>query len=149
MAFLKYIKPSVNPTIDTDAYTANDVMGGLLQFDVSGLVVNGGIINQAIFIDEDSIGVAAKLYLFDELPTTIADDAAFAPTIADLNKLVAVIQFSSFTTINSLDYSIVEDINNIYVVTNNILYGYLVTDGTPNHSTIDAITIRLYILSEQ
>ena len=149
MGYGKIINPSVNPTLDTDAYTAVDVMGGLLQFDVSGLVINGGLINQAILIDEDSMGVGAKLYLFEALPTTIADDAAFAPTIDDLNKLVAVIAFSSFTTINSLDYSIVEDINNVFTTTNAILYGYLVTDGAANPTNADAITIRLYILSEQ
>lgn len=149
MGYGKFIKPSVNPTLDTDAYTANDVMGGLLQFDVSGLSINGGIINQAVLIDEDSITLGLKLYLFDALPSTIADDAAFAPTIADLNKLVAVIAFATFTTINSMDYSIVEDINNIFVTANGLLYGYLVADGASNHSNPDAITIRLYILSEQ
>ena len=144
----KLIKVSVNPEIDTDAYTSNDVMGGLLTFDLSELTINGGIINQAIMIDEDSLGVAATLYVFDALPTTIADDAAFAPTIDDMNKLVAVIAFSSFTTVNSLDYSIVEDINNIYSTDTGAIYGYLVTGGTPNPSTADAVTIRLYILSE-
>jgi len=149
MGYGKFIKPSVNPTLDTDAYTAGDVMGGLLQFDVSGLVINGGLINQAVLIDEDSIGLGLKLYLYDALPTTIADDAAFAPTIDDLNKLVAVIAFATFTTINSMDYAIVEDINNIFVTTNGLLYGYLVADGASNHTNADAITIRLYILSEQ
>lgn len=149
MSFTKFIKPSVNPTLDTDAYTAGDVMGGLLQFDVSGFVINGGIINQAVLIDEDSIGLGLKLYLFEAQPTTIADDAAFAPTIDDVNKMVAVIAFPSFTTINSMDYSIIEDINNIFVTTGAVLYGYLVADGASNHTNADAITIRLYILSEQ
>lgn len=149
MGFSKFINPSVNPTIDTDAYTTGDVMGGLLQFDITGLSVNGGIVNQAIMIDEDSMGVAAKLYLFEALPTTIADDAAFIPTIDDMNKLVGVIAFATFTTVNSLDHSIVEDINNIFVSVNGILYGYLVTDGAANPTTADAISIRLYILSQQ
>lgn len=149
MSFTKFINPSVNPTIDTDAYTAVDVMGGLLEFDVSGLAINGGILNQAILIDEDSLGVSCNLYLFEAEPTTIADDEAFAPTIDDLSKLFAVIAFTTFTTINSLDYSIVDDINNLFVTTDGKLYGYLVTDGTPDPTTVDAITIRLYIVSEQ
>lgn len=150
MHYTKFINSSVNPTIDTDAYTANDVMGGLLSFDVSSLTVNGGLINQAILVDEDAVAADLTLYLFESTPATIADDAAFAPVIADMNKLVAVIAFADAdkSTVNSIDYLIKEDINNVFTTTDGTLYGYLV-DGTGGTWTnADAITIRLYIVSE-
>ena len=149
MTFAKFTNPSVNPTIGTDAYTANDVVGGLLQFSVAGLAVNGGILNQAILVDEDGLSAEFNLYLFESLPSTIADDAAFEPTIDDLNKLVAIVNFSSYNTINSIDVAITEDINNVFTTTNAILYGYLVAVGTPNPTTADGVTVRLYIASDQ
>lgn len=151
MGFTKFANPSVNPTITLDAYTANDVVGGLLQFDVSALIVNGGLLNQAILIDEDSQEETYRLFLFEALPSTIANDAAFAPTIDDLNKLVAVIDFAAadYVTVNSLDYCIVTDINNVFVTSVGILYGYLVATDTPDMATVDALTIRLYVVSEQ
>jgi hypothetical protein len=145
----KFLNPSVNPTIDTDAYTANDVVGGLLSFDVSKTSTNGGIINQVILADEDAVAASLILYLFESAPTTFADDAAFAPVIADLNKIVAKIPISTYTTVNSLAFAIVDGINSIFVSTNSILYGYLVAVGTPNYTTADGITVRLQILSDQ
>ncbi len=151
MSFTKFEDPSVNPTITLTAYTANDVVGGLLQFDVSALIVNGGIINKAILIDEDSKAETYRLFLFDSAPSTIANGDAFAPTIDDLNKLVDVITFAAadYVTVNSLDYIIVDDINNVFVTEVGILYGYLVATDTPDMDTVDALTIRLYVVSEQ
>ena len=151
MSFTKFAAPTVNPTITLDAYTAGDVVGGLLQFDVSALIVNGGIINRAIIIDEDSQAEGYRLFLFSAEPTTIADAAAFAPTIGDLNKLVGVITFeaANYVTVNSLDYIIVNDLNNVYVTEVGILYGYLVATATPDMVLVDALTIRLYVVSDQ
>lgn len=148
MKHAKHKKIAVNPTIDTDAYTTGDVVGGLLTFDLSGITVNGGLINQAHFVDEDATGVTWTLYLSDELPTTIADDAAYAPTIADVNKYCAVVGFGSLSTVNSIEYQTVEDINNVFSTSTKELYGYLVCTGAPNPTNTDAITITLWILSE-
>lgn len=149
----KFANPSVNPTITLTAYTENDVVGvgGPLEFDVSSLIVNGGLINQAILIDEDSQEETYRLFLFEALPTTINNGDAFVPTIDDLNKLVAVIDFatSSYVTVNSMDYCIVEDINNVFVTSTGKIYGYLVATDTPDMAKVDAITIRLYVVSEQ
>src|SRR5688500_9821651 len=147
----KIIKPSVTPTVALTAYTAEDVVGGLLEFDVSALSVNGGLINSAVLIDEDSQAEPFKLYIFDSLPSTIADDAAFAPTVADLQKLVCVISFAaaSYVTVNTFDYCIVEDINTAFSTTTGKLYGYLVANAsTPDYANVDTLTITLRIISE-
>jgi hypothetical protein len=144
----RHIRASVTPTIDTNAYSANDVIGGLLSFDVSTSRVNGGIINTALVADDDNEKAALTLYLFHAAPTTIADDAAFAPTIADLKQLCAVIAFSSYTTVNSNAYSLVEDINNAFVSTTGILYGYLVCTATPTYTAATDLTVVLTIITE-
>jgi hypothetical protein len=151
MRYQEFIKPSVTPTVVLTAYSAEDVVGGLLQFDVSQLSVNGGIINSAILIDEDSQAEPFKLYLFDSLPSTIADDAAFAPTVADLQKLCSVIEFAaaSYVTVNTFDYCIVTDINDVFSTSTGKLYGYLVANAsTPDYANADTLTITLRILSE-
>lgn len=146
----KLINSSANPTIDTDAYTAGDVVGGLLSFDVSS-VINGGLINQVIMVDEDNVGGTLTLYLFEAAPTTIADDAAFASAIVigDMNKLVSIVSLGSPTTINSIDFYQVTDINDLFTSTNGFLYGYLVDSTGGTWTNTDALTIRLYILGEQ
>jgi hypothetical protein len=147
----KLIKSVVTPTVVLTAYSAEDVIGGLLTFDVSELTTNGGLINSAILIVEDSQAEPFKLYLFDSLPSTIADDAAFAPTVADLQKLCSVISFltADYVTVNTFDYCIVTDINNVFSTTTGKLYGYLVANAsTPDYANADTLTITLRILGE-
>ena len=151
MGFTKFANPSVNPTITLDAYTANDVVGGLLQFDVSALAVNGGLINQAKIVDIDNQKETYRLILFEAAPATIANDAAYAPVAADLYKQVANITFAAaaYVTDNSLAFCFVEDINNVFVTTDGILYGYLVATDTPDMATLLGLTIQLWVVSEQ
>lgn len=149
MASSRFIAVSVTPTIGTDAYTANDVVGGLLTFDVTGGAIGGGLINSAWVVDDDDEKAALKLYLFDEAPTTIADDAAFEPTAADLKKLVSVVSISAYTTVNSNAYCVVEDINNVFTAPNGNLYGYLVCTATPTYTAATDLTVKLMILAEQ
>lgn len=148
MRHTKYIKVTVSPTIDTSAYAANDVIGGLLEFDVSDLTVNGGIINSALLVDEDEEGAALALWLFDAVPATIADQAAFAPTFANLLNLRTVVDFSTYAGINGKSYSLVEDINTVFSTSTGKLYGYLVATGTPTYTETTDISIALMIVSE-
>lgn len=150
MRHVKHIKATVNPTIGTDAYTAGDVVGGLLTFTFSGLTVNGGILNQLIMVDEDNVGGTLTLYLFEEAPDTIADDAAFASAISidDMNKLIGIHTLPSPTTVNSIDFYHTTDINDVFTTTNNSIYGFLVDSTGGTWTNADALTIRLYAISE-
>ncbi|QPC81065.1 hypothetical protein G4Y79_15280 [Phototrophicus methaneseepsis] len=120
----------VTPPIDTNAYTANDVVGGLLTFGnlESG---GGGTIRSAYIVDTHSEGADLTLYLFRSKPSTINDDAAFAPTADDLKKLVAIVAFagSDFVTLNSMDWQRKLLDVSFEAGDENALYGYLV-DGT-------------------
>lgn len=135
-------------TVGTDAYTANDVMGGLLTFNVES-PGNGGFISRVKIVDDDDEKAAVKLYLFDEVPTTIADDAAFAPAIADLKSMIGVVAIAAadYTTVNgnayaikylgtdTIDFETVEDGKN--------LYGYLVCDATPTYTAATDLTVEI------
>jgi hypothetical protein len=137
---------------DAAAYTANDVVGGLLSFSIAdGVKINGGVINSVYLVDDDNEGAALKLYLFSAAPTTIADDAAFAPTAADLKKMFAVVDIASgdYEEINSMKVVYKADVNQIIRVDNKQqVYGYLVCGATPTYAANKTIFIRLSILSE-
>lgn len=134
---------SVTPTIDTAIYAANDVVGGLMTFSVPS-AVNGGVLNSALLVDEDDEKAALTLYLFDAEPTTIADQAAFAPTAADLKKLVCTIGLANYTSINSLAFCEVPDINQGFAA--DTLYGYLVCVATPEYTAVTDLTAKLMIV---
>ncbi len=144
-----YIRATVAPTIATSAYTAGDVVGGLLTFDISGMP-EGGLITRALLVDDDNEKYELTLYLFNAAPTTIADADPFAPAIADLKKLVTKITFAvaDYVTVNSNAYALKEDLNDVVPVTTGRLYGYLVCTSTPTYTAASDLWIALDFLPE-
>lgn len=135
-------------TVALTAYTDGDVVGGLLTFDIP-TAMGGGKLNRVRLVDEDSQDEPYLLYLFNDTPTTIVDDAAFAPAIDDLRKLVAVVSISSATTVNSLDYWHSAVLNYAFTCPRGKLFGYLVANGgTPDYTNADALAIYLEVESE-
>lgn len=137
---------------DAAAYTANDVVGGLLTFSLVGLITNGGILNSVYLVDDDNEGAALTLYLFSAKPTVIADDAAFAPSAADLQKMFAVVSIASgdYVTVNSLKYVYKDDINQLLAADGTMsIYGYLVCGATPTYAANKTLFVRLSILGER
>lgn len=138
---------SVTPTITAGAYSAGDVVGGLITFSLPTAGA-GGVINQIVIADDDNEKAQAVLYLFDSAPTTIADNAAFAPAIADLAKLVAVIAVASadFTTVNSNAYAIKTAINQTYK--GSALYMYCVCVATPTYTAVTDLIFKLTVSAD-
>ena len=150
--FDKVKQATVTPTIDTDAYSASDVVGGLLTFNVhspSGV----GILDNLRIVDDDNEKAACKLYLFNDVPSTIADDAAFAPTVADLKKLIAIVSVAAddYTELNSNAVAFVNINENDAVMYSadgkGNLYGYLVCDATPTYAAATDLTLTLTVLT--
>jgi hypothetical protein len=69
-------------TADTNAYTAGDTIGGRLSGAVAQLK-GGGYISWALLVDDNDQAKSYWLHLFYGQPSSIADDAAYAPTEAD------------------------------------------------------------------
>ena len=139
----------MTPTIGTDAYTANDVVGGLLTFDVLE-AGGGGTVRHAYIIDDHSEGANLRLYIFRDLPSTIADDAAFAPTVADLKKLVARVEFAGadFVTLNGNDWQMVDVDKSFEAGGPNKLYGYLVDESGGTWAAATDLTIGLVVWAD-
>ena len=146
----------VAPTVGTDAYTANDVVGGLMTFSISDQGFDG-LVRSILVTDAHSQAEAYVLYLFGAQPSTIADDAAFAPTIADLKKIIGVVTLAAadYTTVNSLDWALLgghED-NVAANVTmeipahsdNGDIYMYAVATDTPDYNAATDLTFTLSV----
>jgi hypothetical protein len=149
----KVVSSQVTLTHDDDAYSANDVIGGLLTFSMTS-PSGCGILNKVKITDKDNEGAALDLYLFDEAPATIADDAAAAFVIADLDKLVCKVEFAAadYETVNSLKFAIKDEASegvNVAYETDSKgnLYGYLVCTATPTYATTSDLKITLYGLT--
>ena len=129
----------VEPTLvvsTSPAYSAGDVVGGLLTIDASGALV-GAILNRIVIADADNRKADFTLYLFRSAPTVIADNAAFTLSFADAKKLSMAIAIpaANYTTIGSLAVGEVDGINRTLGGGLGTIYGYLVLGvATPTYT---------------
>ena len=97
--------PTVRVTLtrpaDTTAYTSGDAVGtassAVLTFNGCARVPNGtGRIAYATILDEANVATKAvfELWIFDTAITAVADNAAWAPTHAEMETHVCTIQFA-------------------------------------------------------
>lgn len=144
-----YVRSTVAPTITAGAYSAGDVVGGLLTFDVSG-APEGSLLTRALLVDDDNEKPELTLYLFNASPTSFADNAAFAPVVADLKKLITKVTFATtdYVTVNSNAYALKEDLNDLIPANTGSIYGYLVCTATPTYTATTDIWLALDFLTE-
>lgn len=143
----------VTPTITVGAYSQNDVMGGLLTFKVPS-TAGGGLLNRVAITDDGQIKNVGKLHIFDDLPETIADNAAISGLVAaDLHNLLEVIN------VVAGDWKDVDAGSHVkrsfdyidYDAPRGNLYGYFeLTDGSPTDPTgADEVTFILHFLPRE
>ncbi|MFN8530186.1 MAG: hypothetical protein U0670_16425 [Anaerolineae bacterium] len=139
----------LTPTITAGAYSAGDVIGGLLAFDVFS-PGGGGSIRRITLIDADDEKAPLKLYLFSSAPGSLADNAAFVLPTADLRKLIDVVTVSAsdYASLNGDAYAVKRDLEVDYPNTNGKLYAYLVCDGTPTYGATNDLTVRLTLWAD-
>jgi hypothetical protein len=151
--FDKVAEITVALTVDTNAYSASDVVGGLITFAINS-ASETLLLDRIRLVDDDDEKAACKLYLFNDTPSTIADDAAFAPTVADLKKLVAIVEIAAadYTTLNSNAVAFVTigegELNIVKASNKGNLYGYLVCDATPTYTAAADLTLTLTALTQ-
>lgn len=81
---------------DVTAYTAGDVVSTLAGKNLlfGNIATQGGSILRAVTLIDDA-NVAPKpdleLWLFDSAPVAVADNAAFAPSDAEMKRLIGVV----------------------------------------------------------
>lgn len=135
-------------TVSTAAYTAGDVVGGLLTFDFS-TAARGSLLSAVVMVDAANQSEPYTLWLFNAMPTEIADADPFAPTTADLKKVITRIAIAAddYATVNSLAHAEVRGINRQLPAADTV-YGYLVPDDTPDYAATTDLWIALDLIPE-
>ena len=132
------------PTITAGAYSDLDVVGGLITFDVrtpSGLF----ILNRIVIRDKGNQSAVYRLHLYDVLPATIADNAAYARADDELDKYVDYIDVSTYDTSGAANgFAKTPDINNTFKLPNKF-YMYAMLNG--NVATYASTSDLTFIVS--
>lgn len=97
------VSDSLTRANNTTAYDVNDVIsktgtaGTMLYFPTGIFIDGGGVITNATLVSSQNATtkLEADLLLFSEAITLAADNAAFAPTDANMEKLIGVVSFTA------------------------------------------------------
>ena len=144
---------AVTPTVGTAAYTALDTVGGKMTFAIADQGFDG-LIRGVLLTDNANQKEPYTLYVFDAVPSTIADDASYAPTLADLKKLATTVAVGTadWATIaaNTIAWAMIgghEDGKMEQAVhsDNGDLYMYAAAVATPDYVAADDLTITLIV----
>lgn len=145
-------KETIQLTITLDAYTAGDVVGGLITIDTAN-AGGGGIFRSVTISDGNNQKEAYTLYIFDGVPATIADDAAFVMTetaspieSADHSKLIGTVDIAAddYTTLSNGTGSVAYAVKNaleLDFATGGKCYAYLVAVDTPDYAAVDDLIL--------
>jgi hypothetical protein len=141
---------SQTPTITAGAYSAGDAVGGLLTFTGAGRVsAYGGVLTNVLLIDDAGQDAQLELWLFNQTFTAISDNAAWAPSEADLENLICVISSLDgiWTAAGTPSVSFIEKTIR-YDLTGTNMFGQLVTRGTPTYVATDDLTVKVGLLQD-
>jgi hypothetical protein len=136
-------------TVDTSAYADGDVVGGLITFG-TGEFPEGAILNGVTLVDDDNEKKLMNLFLFSAAPSSIADNAAFAPTVADLKKLFKRVTFAAadYTSYNSNAIIFSDDLNTVLPLNNGMLWAYLVAGAAVTFTAAADLHLNFLVLAE-
>lgn len=144
----------VAPTVTAGAYSAGDVVGGVLTFADAARASGGcGMIQSVVVTDRGNVGSALKLILFSGSPSSaIADNGAFAwgTDDADMAKYQGEIDIAStdYTTLATKKVATIPNVGLLYACDATSLYGYLVCSGTPTYAATTDLAVRLGVLRD-
>ncbi len=132
----------VTPTIGAAAFTAGDFVGGKLTLLNAGRVATGsGIIQSLSIVDGAKQAVALRVYLFKaDLVGTYADNAVESFTLADLLKLIDVIDVltTDWETLSNASVTKAETLRGLgipyKITTGTSLFAIIRTLGTPTYT---------------
>lgn len=138
-------------TVSTSAYTAGDVVGGLLECAVDQYR-GGGFVQGVRLIDDHAQSEPYTLYLFDSKPAVIADGDAWAATVANGALCIGQIAIAStdYATWGSEKRAQV-DVTDVAPTFGSLqsgkLYAYLVASETPDYNGVNDLTMHLCVWS--
>lgn len=134
--------------VTVGAYSANDVVGGLIVFDVHS-AGGGGVVTDIYLTDAANQTEPYTFHIFDAEPTAIADNAPFGTTfdIDDQQAKIAEIELAAgrYTTDNSLDWARVPNVDLKFEAPDGNLYMYAECLTGPTQAATDDVQISMLI----
>ena len=135
---------------NTTQYATGEVMGELFTFSIAG---ENGCVRSVIFCDSAAQATKPEfdLFLFTAAPTVAADNAAFAPTDAQMQDCIGVISFLAADFKTGSGNGIIEqsEKDKLYSsVVNRVLYGVMVARNTYTPISAEVFTLALGTISE-
>ena len=138
------------PTVTVGAYSAGDAVGGLLTFPNAGRAsAMGSVLTDVLIVDDAGQDAELELWLFNATFTAIADNDAWAPSEADLEKCIAVVSTVDGTWRAAGTPSVINiECTRRIDIPGTSRFGQLVTRGTPTYAAVDDVTVKIKLLQD-
>lgn len=135
---------TVTPTVTAGAYSQNDCVGGVIDINLPAECT----IMSVVLIDQADQGPSYELWIFDGVPTGVADNAAFSLSDADLEKVRGVLALDTwFDAING-QVCAVDNIG-LFIQSHGGNYSLMlkVTDASvPTFAAVDDLSVILGVV---
>jgi hypothetical protein len=145
----KIVDITVTPTVTAGAYSAKDVVGGLLTFANAVSVYKGyGILRKIVIKNNAGVADLLNIHLFNTAPASIADNAAYDPTDAEMATCIATIPIVAADYVIATDNAIATKLLELpFVVApyGTSLYVYVSTVATPTYAAVTDFAVTLTI----
>ena len=147
---------STTATVQAAAYSANDVVGGLITLTgvcVSALDRPTGIIHSVVITDKAAQDVDYDVVFFDTNPsnTTFTENSALTLSDTDLPTIVGVAQVTTHVAFSASGVNILHGANIPFRITDtstNAIYACIITRGAPTYASTSDVTLRVGILQD-
>ena len=138
-----YITPYVNLNVETGIYASGDALGEKNSFPN---VPEHGTIMAVNVIDRDSEAVNLDLVLFSRDIAGTADNAAFAPSDAELSDCQGAVLVDTWKTFSTNSLGSESNVALPYWAPTGSLYFQCVTRGTPTFTATTDVLVQLGIV---
>ena len=139
------MNPMAIPGVDTAIYAAGDAFGTVFMVEVP----KSGIIYSATFWDMDDEGLQTDFEIFRRAITTTANNAAWAPSDADILNLVTELSFVSFDDHGNSRTSELTNIGKAYSAPDRKFWVQAISRSTPTIAASNLPYFQLQILSDE
>jgi len=135
---------TVTPVLDTNAYTANDVLFPTIELDFGNQLVSGVIKHASILDTDDQASQTITLYFAGSNFTLGTANSAISITDADAEKLLGTAAVTTSTDLIGSRFGQNTDIGLPFTVNSGSLYVAASTGGAGTHSA-SGIKLRVTI----
>ena len=144
------ITVAVAPAVTAGAYAADDCVGAEMEFaNFVQTAGDGGILKNALIVDDAGQEGSMELWLFDRTFTSPGDNAAWVATEDDLHNLIAILS----TSYEGVWYdagggkSVCDmEVSRAFILNGTSIFGQLVTRTIITEAAIDDIRVILEAL---